>query len=228
MYERLKKDGMTNVWDRYEAQGLGGDPDKRCSFCIGGTRCDLCSNGPCRADAAKDKRGVCGITADGMAMRQMLLAEHPGVLHIPVPRRRDGQDPEGHRSGRLPIQDQRAGEAEGLAGRLGVDTSGSDSEVALRLCDFVEKDFNRRMDEPSEIVARLAQGAPGPVEEAGHLPGGIRAEMQLSTGSCLTNVDGYYVSLALKAQAEHSHGLPVPDRERVPAGRSVRHPNLTP
>ena len=32
MYERLKKDGMTNVWDRYEAQGLGGDPDKRCSF----------------------------------------------------------------------------------------------------------------------------------------------------------------------------------------------------
>ena len=29
VYERLKKDGMSNVWDRYEAQGLGKDPDKR-------------------------------------------------------------------------------------------------------------------------------------------------------------------------------------------------------
>ena len=40
---------------------------------MGGVRCDLCSNGPCRADVAKDKRGVCGITGDGMAMRMMLL-----------------------------------------------------------------------------------------------------------------------------------------------------------
>jgi|GEM_PF-2199543 len=23
-YERIKKDGLTNIWDRYEAQGLGG------------------------------------------------------------------------------------------------------------------------------------------------------------------------------------------------------------
>ena len=67
-YERIQRDGMTNIWDRFEAQGFGA-PDKRCSFCMAGTRCDLCSNGPCRSDASKDKRGVCGITADGMAMR---------------------------------------------------------------------------------------------------------------------------------------------------------------
>ena len=29
-YERIKKDGMTNIWDRYEAQGLGKNPDQRC------------------------------------------------------------------------------------------------------------------------------------------------------------------------------------------------------
>ncbi len=23
VYERIKKDGMDNIWDRYEAQGLG-------------------------------------------------------------------------------------------------------------------------------------------------------------------------------------------------------------
>lgn len=64
---------MNNIWDRFEAQGMGGDPDRRCPFCQAGTRSDLCSNGPCRADASRDKRGVCGITADGMAMRMMLL-----------------------------------------------------------------------------------------------------------------------------------------------------------
>jgi carbon-monoxide dehydrogenase catalytic subunit len=78
-YERIKKDGITNVWDRYEAQGMGGNPDQRCAFCLGGTRCDLCSNGPCRSDAAKDTRGVCGITADGMAMRMMLLRNVMGA-----------------------------------------------------------------------------------------------------------------------------------------------------
>ena len=78
-YERIKKDGMTNIWDRFEAQGFGGDPDKRCPFCLKGARCDLCSNGPCRADSSIDKRGVCGITADGMAMRMMLLRNVMGA-----------------------------------------------------------------------------------------------------------------------------------------------------
>ena len=74
MYERIQADGITNIWDRFSAQGFTpDDPDKRCPFCMGGVRCDLCSNGPRRADVEKDKRGVCGITGDGMAMRMMLL-----------------------------------------------------------------------------------------------------------------------------------------------------------
>jgi len=56
MHEKLKKDGMNTLWDRYEAQGLGGNPDQRCAFCMAGARCDLCSNGPCRADVAKNKK----------------------------------------------------------------------------------------------------------------------------------------------------------------------------
>lgn len=35
VYERIKADGMSNVWDRYEAQGMGGNPDQRCLFCMG-------------------------------------------------------------------------------------------------------------------------------------------------------------------------------------------------
>jgi hydroxylamine reductase (hybrid-cluster protein) len=53
LYGRIKKDGIDNIWDRFEAQGMGGDPDRRCPFCHGGVRCDLCSNGPCRSDASK-------------------------------------------------------------------------------------------------------------------------------------------------------------------------------
>ena len=35
VYERIKNDNMTNIWDRFEAQGFGKDPDKRCPFCMG-------------------------------------------------------------------------------------------------------------------------------------------------------------------------------------------------
>src|SRR4030042_711618 len=132
VYERIKKDGMDNIWDRYEAQGLG-SPDKRCPFCQAGVRCDLCSNGPCRADAAKDKKGVCGIKA-------------------------------------------------------------------ISRCDFAEADFNRKLDEPSMIVEALA---PKERKERWRkldiFPGGIHGEILFATSSCLTNVDGYYQSLALKA-----------------------------
>jgi carbon-monoxide dehydrogenase catalytic subunit len=34
-YDRIKKDNMSNVWDRYEAQGLGKDPDQRCPLLYG-------------------------------------------------------------------------------------------------------------------------------------------------------------------------------------------------
>ncbi|MCK4298758.1 MAG: carbon monoxide dehydrogenase, partial [Planctomycetes bacterium] len=67
MHEYVKGEGLTSVFDRFEAQ----EPT-RCPFCRGGIRCSLCSNGPCRI-TKKASRGVCGIGADAMAMRDMLL-----------------------------------------------------------------------------------------------------------------------------------------------------------
>jgi len=200
MYERIKKDGMNNVWDRYEAQGLGGDPDKRCPFCLAGTRCDLCSNGPCRADASKDKRGVCGITADGMAMRMMLLRNVMGASTYHYHTGQTVRTLRATARGKSPYEMKEPAKLEAFAKRLGIDTSGSTEEVALRLCDFVDTDFNRKYYEPSVIVDLLA---PPERKEAwknlGIFPGGIYGEMMLSTSSSLTNVDGYFVSLALKA-----------------------------
>jgi carbon-monoxide dehydrogenase catalytic subunit len=200
VYERIKADKMTCIWDRYVAQGLGGDPDRRCPFCQAGARCDLCSNGPCRADAAIDKRGVCGIPADGMAMRMMLLRNVMGASTYHYHTDQTIKTLRATTRGRSPFTIREPAKLKLLAKRLGVSTTGTDQQIALRLCDFVETDFNRRHYEPSRIVEALAPKDRKDVwRRLDIFPGGIHGEMMLSTSSCLTNVDGYYQSLALKA-----------------------------
>jgi carbon-monoxide dehydrogenase catalytic subunit len=200
MYERLKQDSMDTVWDRYEAQGMGGDPDRRCPFCQAGIRCDLCSNGPCRADAVKEKRGVCGITADGMAMRKMLLRNVLGASTYQYHTVQTVKTLRATANGLTPFEIHEPEKLKIFAKRLGVSTSGTAAEIAHRLCDFVDADFNRPYDEPSQLVALLAPTERQEVwKNLGIFPGGIYGEMMLATSSCLTNVDGYYVSLALKA-----------------------------
>jgi len=200
VYERIKKDGMTNIWDRFEAQGFSGDPDKRCPFCLKGARCDLCSNGPCRSDASIDKRGVCGITADGMAMRMMLLRNVMGASTYHYHTETTLKTLQATAEGKTPFKISEPEKLRSFAKRLGVDISGSDNEIAIRLVEFAKKDFYKSYDEPSKIVEALAPKERQEVwEKAGILPGGIYGEMMLSTSSCLTNIDGYYASLALKA-----------------------------
>jgi carbon-monoxide dehydrogenase catalytic subunit len=200
LHERLKQDGITNIWDRYEAQGLGSNPDQRCPFCMAGTRCDLCSNGPCRADAAKDKRGVCGITADGMAMRMMLLRNVLGASTYHYHTEQTIKTLRATAQGKTPFTISEPGKLTSFALRLGLSASGSTAEVALRLCDFTEQEFALKYDEPSRIVEALAPPErKNTWRKLGIFPGGIHGEIMFSTSSCLTNVDGYYTSLALKA-----------------------------
>ena len=200
VYERIKKDGLTNIWDRYEAQGMGGNPDQRCAFCMAGARCDLCSNGPCRSDAAKDKRGVCGITADGMAMRMMLLRNVMGASTYQYHTDQTVKTLRATAGGKTMYKIREPEKLKTFARRLGVSDAGTNEEIAIRLADFVEGDFNRKYYEPSQIVEKLApQERKDLWRKIGIFPGGIYAEMMLATSSCLTNVDGYYASLALKA-----------------------------
>jgi len=200
MYEKIRKDGMNNIWNRYEAQGLGGKPDQRCPFCMGGVRCDLCSNGPCRADVAKDKRGVCGITGDGMAMRMMLLRNVMGASTYHYHTEQTIKTLRATAQGKTPFEIKESEKLRNFASRLNINTAGKDKEVAIKLCDFVETDFNRKYDEPSVIVQALATSERQEKwKQLGIFPGGIYGEMMFATSSCLTNVDGYYVSLALKA-----------------------------
>jgi len=200
MYEKIKEDKITNIWDRYESQGFAGDPDKRCPFCQGGTRCDLCSNGPCRSDASIDKRGACGITADGMAMRMMLLRNVLGASTYQYHTEQTIKTLRATAKGETPFQIKESSKLKSFAERLGINSKGNIKEIALDFCDFVEDDFNRKYSEPSKIVELLApKERKDSWKKIGIFPGGIHGEIMLSTSSCLTNVDGYYVSLALKA-----------------------------
>jgi len=236
LYDRIREDGLTNVWDRYEAQGLGNDPDKRCPYCMAGVRCDLCSNGPCRADAAKDKRGVCGIKADGMAMRMMALRNVMGASTYQYHTEKTIQTLRATAKGQSPFEIREPGKLDSFAKRIGISPLKAPEETALALCDFVEADFNRKAEEPSRIVEALAPDERKALwKKLGIFPGGIHGEMQRVTSSCLTNVDGYYLSLALKAMrlsiamayqsqicTEHCqdilYGIPRPHRIRVDLG----------
>lgn len=200
VYERLKKDGMSNVWDRYEAQGFGNDPDKRCGFCQAGARCDFCSNGPCRADASRNHRGVCGINADGMAMRMMLLRNVMGASNYHFHAQQAVRTLRATAEGKAPFSIAEPEKLRTFAGRLGIDTGGSDADVALRLCDFVEEDFHRFTYEPSRIVEQLAPPERKEVwKRLGLFPGGITGETIVVTAASLTNVDGWYASHAMRA-----------------------------
>jgi len=200
MYKKLQEDGMSNVWDRYEAQGFGSDPDKRCGFCMSGSRCDLCSNGPCRVDAEQDKRGVCGISADGIAMRMMLLRNVMGASTYHYHAEKTVRTLRDTALGKTPFAIAEPEKLETFAERLGIAPGNSPEETALRVCDFVEKDFAAPVEHESKVVTALAPWERQEKwKELGIFPGGIHAEMMNSTGSCLTSVDGYYVSLALKA-----------------------------
>lgn len=200
VYERIKKDNMDNIWDRYEAQGMGGNPDQRCPFCQGGVRCDLCSNGPCRADVAKNKKGVCGITGDGMAMRMFLLRNVLGASTYQYHTQQTIKTLRAVAEGKSPFKIKDPDKLMALAIRFNIPDFMPEDDIILTLCNHFEADFCRNYDEPSHIVLTLA-----PKEriktwkELNILPGGIYNELILATSSCLTNVDGYYKSLALKA-----------------------------
>ena len=178
VYERIKKDGMNNIWDRFEAQGMGGDPNKRCPFCTKGTRCDLCSNGPCRSDASIDKRGVCGITADGMAMRMMLLRNVMGASTYHYHTETTLKTLKATIEGKTPFKISEPEKLKSFALRLGLDTSGSDNDIALRLYNFVKEDFNKPHDVPSKIVEKLAPPERRETwKKLGIYPGGLYGEM---------------------------------------------------
>ena len=86
-----------------------------------------------------------------------------------------------------------------LARAAGVELEPKET-LAKRVADTVWAEFNRDHHEESPLVAAFA---PAPRVEAwrklGVMPGGVLHENNRCTTSCMTNIDGDYLSLAVKA-----------------------------
>lgn len=195
MYQRFHADGLSNTFDRYQPQAA-----QRCNFCENGISCQLCSNGPCRI-SNKAEYGVCGIDRNGIAIRNMLLRNVMGTAtyayhayDVFVTLRATVQ-------GKTPFKIKDTEKVMAVATTIGVDSSGSPEQVAGRLADFFIKEMYLAYDDgPSRMIEAYA---PAPRkrlwQDLGIYPVGVFHEIKDSTASCLTNVDGDYVSLAKKA-----------------------------
>jgi carbon-monoxide dehydrogenase catalytic subunit len=196
MYEKIHADGLTNVFDRFDPQER-----IRCDFCAKGVSCQLCTNGPCRiSDKADATLGVCGIDRNAMAMRDMLLRNVMGTSTYTHHAYNAFRTLKSTAQGKTPYKITDKDKLYQMAQKLGIDSSGSENDVAVRLADFFIAEMHKDYDEPSKIIEVFA---PEPRKklwrELAIFPAGVMHEIKDSSASCLTNVDGDYVSMAKKA-----------------------------
>ncbi len=193
MYSVLKKDGTTNTFDRFDAQG------KRCSFCEQGISCQLCSNGPCRIKPGAD-RGVCGIDADAMAMRKLLFLNNMGASTYTFHAKEVAKTLKATALGNTPFQIKDETKLKMLADKFGIDTNKDIKEIATEVADAILAGINA--DSDAELVNVLNFAPKQRIElwrKLGILPGGPLNEITDCVSSSQTNIDGDYVSLAKKA-----------------------------
>jgi len=197
MYEkRLIPDGMSNVFDRFDPQ------DKiRCNYCEEGVSCQLCSNGPCRINKKTGAElGVCGITPDAMAMRDMLLRNVMGTSTYAHHAFMAFSTLKSTAQGKTPFKLTDTDKLYDMCKKLNIDTTGDDNQVAERLADYFIAELSHDYQEPSEVIKAFAPKERQKVwQDLAIYPAGVLHEIKDATASCLTNVDGDYISLARKA-----------------------------
>ncbi len=192
-YNVLNKDGITNTFDRFAAQG------KRCTYCEQGISCQLCSNGPCRIKPGAE-RGVCGIDADGMAMRKMLFLNTMGASTYTFHAKEVAKTLKATALGKTPFQIKDEAKLKMLAEELGVKTDKSTKEIAIAVAEVMIAGINADSDAELSNVLNFAPKSRIELwRKLGIMPGGPLNEIMDCVSSSQTNIDGDYVSLAKKA-----------------------------
>ncbi|MGE5631638.1 MAG: anaerobic carbon-monoxide dehydrogenase catalytic subunit, partial [Caulobacteraceae bacterium] len=196
MIPRIREDGMSNVWDRYALQ-----EKIRCKYCLQGMSCWLCTNGPCRiSEKTGQVKGVCGIGPDAMAMRNMLLRNIMGAgtySHHAYEAFRTLRETA---LGKTPFKITDAGKLKWMCEKLGIDTKQDINKMAEELANFLEAQMHIGSEETNIMVEVFAPKKRKEIwKKLGIYPAGTVHEEQNCVASCLTNVDGNHVSLALKA-----------------------------
>lgn len=196
MLKRIQTDGLSSVFSRWSPQ-----EKIRCKFCIEGLSCQLCTHGPCRiSEKTGADKGVCGIGPDAMAMRNFLMKNIMGAAtyahHAYEAFRTLRATGEGKSS--FKIKDE--AKLKWMCEKVGIDTNQDINKLAIQLADLLDKDMKAGPDQESIMTEVFAPKKRKPVWKELHIyPSGVDHEVQNSIASCLTNVDGDYVSLAKKA-----------------------------
>ncbi|NMA68039.1 MAG: anaerobic carbon-monoxide dehydrogenase catalytic subunit [Desulfitobacterium sp.] len=196
MLVRIREDGMSNVFDRYA------DQEKiRCKFCLQGLSCTLCSQGPCRInEKGPQDRGVCGIGPDAMAMRKLLLQNIMGAGTYSHHAYEAFRTLVATGEGKTPFTIKDPNKLKWMCEKLGIDTNQDQNQMAIQLGKLLENQQRIGVEEPNLMVEAFAPKKRKEVwKEIGIYPSGTVHEEQNCVASCLTNVDGNHVSLALKA-----------------------------
>ncbi len=196
MLARIREDGMSNAFDRYALQ-----EKIRCKFCLQGLSCQLCSNGPCRiSEKTGQDKGVCGIGPDAMAMRKLLLTNIMGAGTYSHHAYEAFRTLKATGEGKTPFKIADVNKLKWMCEKLGIDTNQDSGKMAVQLAELLEKQQNIGVEETNLMVEVFAPKKRKEVWRKLNLyPAGTVHEEQNCVGSCLTNVDGDHVSLALKA-----------------------------
>ncbi len=196
MLKRIREDGMSNVFDRWALQ-----EKIRCKFCLQGLSCQLCSQGPCRiSEKGGQDKGVCGIGADAMAMRNLLLRNIMGAGTYSHHAYEAFRTLKATGEGKTPFKITDTDKLKWMCEKVGINTNQSNEKMGIELADFLQQEMSNGPDKPSIMVEAFAPKKRKQIWKELHLyPAGVIHEEQNCVASCLTNVDGDYVSLAKKA-----------------------------
>ncbi|MEL1135663.1 anaerobic carbon-monoxide dehydrogenase catalytic subunit [Desulfitobacterium sp. THU1] len=196
MLKRIREDEMSNVFDRYALQ-----EKIRCKFCLEGRSCQLCSNGPCRiSDKGGQDKGVCGIGPDAMAMRKFLLQNIMGAGTYSHHAYEAFRTLKATAEGKTPFKIKEPEKLKWMCEKLGINTNQDVNQMAIQLADLLENQQRVGVEEPNLMVEAFAPKKRKQVwRDLNIYPSGTVHEEQNCVASCLTNVDGNHVSLALKA-----------------------------
>ncbi len=196
MLLRIKEDGLSSVFSRWTEQ-----EKIRCRYCLAGLSCWLCTNGPCRINekSGADK-GVCGIGNDAMAMRNMLIRNIMGAATYGHHAYEAFRTLKATAEGKTPFEIKDFDKLKWMCEKLGVNTNQDANHMAAELADLLDREMKITPDGDSLMVEAFAPKMRKQIWKDLHLyPSGIQHEVENSIASCLTNVDGDYVSLAKKA-----------------------------
>ena len=196
MLIRIRDDGLSSVFSRWDPQ-----EKIRCSFCLSGMSCWLCTQGPCRINEKSGAdMGVCGIGPDGMAMRNMLIRNIMGAATYGHHAYEAFRTLKATGEGKTPYKITDVNKLKWFCDTVGIDTTQDINKQAVQLAEFLDKELKVTPDCSSKMVEIFAPTKRKPIwKELNIYPAGVQHEVENSIASCLTNVDGDYVSLAKKA-----------------------------